>query len=153
MQPKNRLRKWCFTFVSFIPTSMLLALEVCFLSLVLHVLPPVPVLGHLHHTQACLSDILEPPGKMTYVLLLHQLSLYSCLRLSAWSYFLLSWWASLWWLMQTHKETLQMSTLFPTHKGKFYPFRVQRNNISNTKQYPLYQTQGSRNIIFYIEAL
>lgn len=153
MQPKNRLRKWCFTFVSFIPTSMASGTEG-----LLHFTCPARLascacLGCFHHTQACLSDILEPPGKMTCDLLLHQLSLYSCLRLSAWSCFLLSWWASLWRLMQTHKETLQMSTLFPTHKGKFYPFRVQRNNISNTKQYPLYQTQGSRNIIFYTKAL
>lgn len=36
-----------------------------------------------------------------------------------------------------------MRTLFPTHKGRLFPFRFQWN-----KQYPLYQTQDNRNIIF-----
>lgn len=146
MQHKDRLRKRCFTVVSFILTSWLLALKVC-----LHVFPAAHVLGSFHHTQACLSDILKPPGKMTYDLFLHQHSLYSCLWVLGLALFSADEQASGGWCK--HKETLyRMSTLFPTHKGKFYPFRVQRNNISNTKQYPLYQIHGSRNIIFYIEA-
>lgn len=55
------------------------------------------------------------------------------------------------WCKHTKKLYRWVPYFLPTKV--FYPFRVQRNNISNTKQYPLYQTQGIRNIIFYIEAL
>lgn len=61
---------------------------------------------------------------------------------SWWPRSLPSWWTGLWWLIH-RKETPQMRTLFPTHKGRLFPFRFQWN-----KQYPLYQTQDNRNIIF-----
>lgn len=50
------------------------------------------------------------------------------------------------------KLTLQMRTLFPTHRSRLCPLRFQWHNISNTKQCPLYQTQSKRNITFYTEA-